>query len=89
VDECKPLPALEYAQAKSLERNASADCATQGQGLTLVHFSAQREHSMWDGGVRLVGCLVVVYGVLGGIGGCLEYVFVSEIAQVELRSGRV
>jgi len=41
-----------------------------GQGLTLVHFSAQRKRFMWDRGCTqglVRGCLGVYSGVLGGV----------------------
>ena len=60
----------------------------EGQGLTLVHFSAQRKHFLWD--------WESIYGLFrgcsGGVWGCqgvLRVYFVSGTAQVELESGRV
>jgi len=57
--------------------------AQDGQGLTLVHFSAQLKRLLWSRGCEGLfgGCL----GVEGGIRGCLGCVFLSETAQVELR----
>jgi len=58
------------------------------QGLTLVHLSAQRKRLVWDRGCILGlfwGCL----GVVMGYEGLCRVYFVSESAQVELRSGRV
>jgi len=61
---------------------------TSVQGFTLVHFSAQRKRFLWD-----KGCIQgLPEGCLGGIRGyqgVLRVYFVSEQAQVELRSGRV
>jgi len=61
------------------------------QGLTLVHFSAQLERILWDRGA-FRGCLEGVWQVSGGFkeheGMSMVY-FVSETAQVELRTGRV
>jgi len=63
------------------------------QGLTLVHFSAQRKHFLWDRGCiegLFSGSSSGVYGVLGGIRGCLGCIFCQKwLAQVELKSGRV
>jgi hypothetical protein len=58
-----------------------------GQGLTLVHFSAQLERFVWDRGARR-DCVARIKGVLGGVKG-VKGVFVSDTAQVELRSGRM
>ena len=45
VDECKPLPLLRRAR---VEREQFARQRALRQGLTLVHFSAQRKHILWD-----------------------------------------
>ena len=61
------------------------------QGLTLVHFSAQLKRIVWDRGA-FGGCLGCVWEVSGGskeYQGVFRVYFVSETAQVELRSGRV
>jgi len=61
------------------------------QGLTLVHFSAQLKRILWDRGATR-GCLGGVWEVSWGIKeyqGMFRVYFVSETAQVELRSGRV
>jgi hypothetical protein len=61
------------------------------QGLTLVHFSAQLKRIMWERGA-MKACLGVVWEVSGGIKECqgvLRVYFVSETAQVELKSERV
>jgi len=58
------------------------------QGLTLVHFSAQLKRFLWNKGCfqgLFTGCSS---GVRGHEGVCRVY-FVSETAQVELKSGRV
>jgi hypothetical protein len=68
------------------QRSWAATPATQG--LTLVHFSAQRERFLWGRGCMyglLRGCLG---GVRGHEGGCRVY-FMSETAQAELKCGRV
>jgi hypothetical protein len=47
-----------------------------GQGLTLVHFSAQRKRFLWNRGcvwLLFRGCLGAVEGGLGSMKGCLEY----------------
>jgi len=65
--------------------SAAAPCS---QGLTLVHFSAQRKRFEWDRGCiqRLMrGCLE---GMMGHEEVSRMY-FVPEMAQVELKSGRV
>ena len=46
--------------------------AERRQGLTLVHFSAQRKRFLWDRGCiegLFRGCCVGVYEVLGDVGG--------------------
>ena len=56
VKECKPLPFTRgsYIVAPAQSRGATwSSGASLGQGLTLVHFSAQRKHFMWD---SLNGC---------------------------------
>ena len=61
------------------------------QGLTLVHFSAQRKRILWDRGA-IRGCLGGFQELSGGVKeyqGVFRVYFVSETAQVELRSGRV
>ena len=60
------------------------------QGLTLVHFSAQLKRILWDRGAFRVclGGVEKCHGVFKSIRGCLGCNFVSETAQVELRSGR-
>jgi hypothetical protein len=61
------------------------------QGLTLVHFPPQLMRFLWDR-VRVEGLfrvgLGVAYGFQGVCGDASVY-FVSETAQVELKSGRV
>ena len=82
MDECKPLPS---------SRNQSTPLSSVSavrQGLTLVHFSAQRERFLWDRGCAqglFGGCLGGVWGYYG----VSTVYFVSETAQVELKSGRV
>ena len=44
--------------------------STRSQGLTLVHFSAQRKRFLWDRGAVLRGCSECAQGVLVGIRGC-------------------
>jgi len=66
---------------------------TSGQGLTLVHFPAQRKHLFWDKGYlggdsgSTEGVFKGCVGVAGGIRGFLMVYFVSETAPVEVRSG--
>jgi hypothetical protein len=66
--------------ATMTSRNGSSS-----QGLTLVRFSAQRKHFLWDRGCKEGVCRGCVGGVLGNEG----VYFVSETAEVELKSGRV
>ena len=47
MDECKPLPSSSQPMARSLN-SVSAANPTDDQGLTLVHFSAQRKHVLLD-----------------------------------------
>ena len=51
MDECKPLPSMAAAASgvMTASRAAVAVRAT-AQGLTLVHFSSQRKHFLWDRG---------------------------------------
>ncbi len=81
-------------KAKARPRSHSSlmdDEVALRQGLTLVHFSAQLERILWDRGA-FRGCLEGVWQVSGGFkeheGMSMVY-FVSETAQVELRSGRM
>ena len=63
----------------------------RGLHLTLVHFSAQLKRILWDRGA-FRGCLGGVQEVSGGnkeYQGVFRVYFMSETAQVELRSGRV
>jgi len=63
----------------------AAAAAAAAQGLTRVHFSAQREHFLWYRGC-VEGLFRGCKGVCRGRVGC---VFVSDTTQDELRSGRV
>jgi len=77
--------------AVTLARRLALKACTAGQGLTLVHFPAQLQHIMLDRGA-LRNCLSGVQEVSGGVTGyqgVFRVYFVSETAQVELRSGRV
>jgi len=58
------------------------------QGLTLVHFSAQLKRFLWHRGCIQGLCRGCLGGVRGYQGVSGVY-FVSETAQVELKSGRV
>ena len=51
MDECKPLPTTARAYSPH-----ALDSTAWGQGLTLVHFSAQRERFEWDR-ESIWGCL--------------------------------
>jgi len=76
------------ARANNARSVGSDRSSTSFQGLTLVHFSAQAERFAWDRGCAeglFKGC---VGGVWGYERGFREY-FLSETAQVELRSERV
>ena len=57
------------------------------QGLTLVHFSAQLKRIYGTGGE--CGSVSGVFRRYQESGGGVKGVFVSETAQVELKSGRV
>ena len=62
MNECKPLM---RAQRAARARRRCRVCCGAGQGLTLVHFSAERKRVLWDrkcaeGLFR--GCLGVVMG---------------------------
>jgi len=60
----------------------------QWQGLTLDHFSAQRERFLYDKGCSQ-GLLRVWLGSLRRYQGVSGMYILSESAQVELKSGRV
>jgi len=75
VDECKPLMAGHAVTLEKGEGEAAPDYlaaadwyrragdAGHGQGLTLVHFSAQRKRFLWDR-----GCMKgLPWGCLGGV----------------------
>ena len=66
----------------------SSSSVTRQQGLTLVHFSAQLERSVWDRGCAQGLCSPCQGGVRRCLG-CVGCFLVSDTAQVELRSGRV
>ena len=75
-----PAPAAAAPAAAAPTSSASA------QGLTLVHFSAQRKRYVWDRVCMLGllrGCLLGVRGHWGASRVC----FVPETAQVELKIG--
>jgi hypothetical protein len=57
------------------------------QGLTLVHFSAQRKRFLWDRG-RIQGLFMGCLRDVMGYQGVLRVYFVPDTAQVEVRSGR-
>jgi len=59
-----------------------------GQGLTLVHFSAQRKRFLRDRGC-MWGLLRGCSGTVRRYQGVIRVCFVSEMAQAELNSGRV
>jgi len=46
---------------------ASLAATSRGQGLTLVHFSAQLERFVWDRGCARRDCVARVKGVLGAV----------------------
>jgi hypothetical protein len=77
--------------ATAAEAEAEAGVATVTtvrQGLTLVHFLAERKRFLWvRGGIQ--GCSGGVSYASWGFGNHLGCIFVSETAQVELKSGRV
>jgi len=61
------------------------------QGLTLVHFLAQLKRMLWHRGASrmFLGGISEVSGGIKEYQGVFRVYFVSETAQVELRSGRV
>jgi len=62
VDECKPLPAtVARPRPPPVRMTVARACS---QGLTLVHFSAQRKRFLWDRGYIL--------GLFWGCSGCLR-----------------
>ena len=77
MDECKPLPPRRSNSVAGTVNSAmtpgvDACRAAAYQGLTLVHFSAQRKLFLWDRGCDLglfrgvfTGCQGVVAGVQG------------------------
>jgi hypothetical protein len=93
VFECQALEPGASRTGFNLHHPTSASLAAPyalQQGLTLVHFSAQRQRFLWSKGCIegiFRGCVRVV-----GVGGQQELyrvLFMSETAQVELRRGRV
>jgi hypothetical protein len=69
--------------------SGSPPSALQWHGLTLVHFSAQHKRFLWC--MRCVqelflGVFLGLQGLSRGCQGVVSGVFVSETAQVELRS---
>ena len=102
-EECKPLAAT-HPLASTDRLSGSPLCFVAvgghreqvraahvrcGQGLTLVHFPAQRKRFLWDR-----GCVQGLFRGCSGGGGYYgvftsRVYFVSETAQVELESGRV
>jgi len=84
------MAAAMAAATSAADVDSSPDTAEM-QGLTLVHFSAQRKRILWNR-VAFRVFLGGVHEVSGGIKehwGVFRVHFVSETAQVELRSGRV
>ena len=85
MDECKPLPSIQSARPSSMakrlmevkwpramRRRRTACSEARQQGLTLVHFSAQRKRFLWDRGCiegLFRGCSAGVWEVLGVLGG--------------------
>jgi len=63
-------------------------CTYCRQGLTLVHFSAQRKRFLWDKGCNW-GLFRGCSGGVEGYEGVFRVYFVLETAQVELNSVRV
>jgi len=75
-------------RGRTTRRRGAPRAAPRRQGLTLVHFSAQLKRFVWDR-----GCIEGLFGGCSwgvwGHEGVQRVYFVSETAQVELRSGRV
>ena len=92
MDESKPLPPAPSAPVLcTLLAESCGGLAAEKQGLTLVHFSAQLKRILSDRGA-FRDCLGGVWEVSGGIKeyqGVFWVYFVSETAQIKLRSGRV
>ena len=81
-------PSLAWLSLPSSLTTFSILSTAQAQGLTLVHFLAQRKRVLWSKG----GIWGLPKGCLGGIRGyhgVLRVYFVSGTAQVELKSERV
>jgi len=68
--------------------NAVSPPSSSGQGPTLVHFSAQLRRIVWDRG-SMKGLSRDCLGGLREYYGVCRMCFVSDTAQVELKSGRV
>ena len=86
-----PAPPMELRAVRSY-RVTPAYRVIVYQGLTLVHFPAQRKHFTWDRGCikgLLRGCLGGVKELTGGIQGCVRYILCQKTAQVKLKSERV
>jgi hypothetical protein len=86
VDECKPLPLASAALTASVA--AAPASPPVNQGLTLVHFLAQRKRFLWNRGC-LSGLIMGCAGGMRGYYAVFRVYFVSETAQVALKSGRV
>ena len=84
MDERKPLPAMRL-ECRPMNRKL---VESPTQGLTLVHFSAQLKRVQWDRGA-FRGSLGGIFDMSGGIRGVCRVHFMSETAQVGVRSGRV
>jgi len=79
---------LEAVEGFSRLALSTGTLGREGQGLTLVHFSAQLERFVWDRGYAEWLCNLCE-GVVRGCSGCVGCFIVTDTAQVELRSGRV
>jgi len=49
-NECEPLPTTTHFSGSKICSRCESAVAAAGQGLTLVHFSAQLERFVWDRG---------------------------------------
>jgi hypothetical protein len=78
------LRRLTMPQRDTVAGEAYCRSPTSNQGLTLVHFLAQRKRFVWEGVAS-----GVVWEVFRGYQGVSRVYFVSEMAEVELKGGRV
>jgi len=90
VDECKPLHDGARGVGARRHRSAPRRSAAAVAAGAYTRITFQLNVSAFPGIVGAFrGYMGSVYEVTGGVRGCFGCVYVSETAQVELRSGRV